>query len=93
MSGRLATISMTHDQQFDLLANRIEGILKLLALQTASGRKAGEAAVLLERAGLDRKTIAEVLNTSQDSVRSLLSQHKKQAKPKEKGEELVSEEQ
>ena len=84
---------MTHDQQFDLLANRIEGILKLLALQTASGRKAGEAAVLLERAGLDRKTIAEVLNTSQDSVRSLLSQHKKQAKPKEKGEELVSEEQ
>jgi 3-hydroxyisobutyrate dehydrogenase-like beta-hydroxyacid dehydrogenase len=84
---------MTTDREFDLLASRIECILKLLALQTTSGKKAGEASVLLERAGLDRKTIAEVLNTSQDSVRSLLSQHKKQTKPKEKEAELVSEEQ
>jgi hypothetical protein len=77
ISERLATTSMTTDQQFDFLANRIEGILKLLALQTASGKKAGEAAALLERAGLDRKTIAEILNTSPDSVRALLSQNKK----------------
>jgi hypothetical protein len=68
---------MTSDEQFNLLTNRIEGILKLLAVQTVSGKKAGEAAALLERAGLDRKMIAEVLNTSPDSVRALLSQNKK----------------
>ena len=44
---------MTSDEQFNLLTNRIEGILKLLAVQTVSGKKAGEAAALLERAGLD----------------------------------------
>jgi len=84
---------MTSDEQFNLLLNRLEGILKLIALQTASGKKAGEAAVLLDRAGLDRKVIADVLNTSQDSVRALLSQYKKEKPPKtkEKEAELVSE--
>jgi hypothetical protein len=77
MSKRLAKNFMTNDEQFNLLTNRLDGILKLLALQTASGKKAGEAASLLERAGLDRKMIADVLNTSPDSVRALLSQKKK----------------
>jgi len=68
---------MTTDEQFAVLIERIESILKLLALQTTSGRKAGDAASLLDRAGLDRKLIAEVLSTSQNSVRALLSKNKK----------------
>lgn len=86
---------MTTDEQYDLLLNRVEGILKLIAIQTASGKKAGEAAALLDRAGLDRKAIAEVLNTSQDSIRALLSQSKKekQSKPKGKETELAAAEQ
>lgn len=56
---------MAYDEdQFNLIMNRLDGILKLLALQAASGKKIGEAAGLLERAGLDRNLIAEVLGTS-----------------------------
>ncbi len=76
---------MTSDEKLDLLLNRIEGILKLLALQTISGKKAGEAAATLGRVGLDRKLIAEVLNTSPDSVRALISQGKKPTKKANSG--------
>lgn len=67
---------MTHDEQFEELTQRLDGILKLLALQAISGKKIGEAAVELERAGLDRKIIAEVLGTSQSSVRKFVSRKK-----------------
>jgi len=75
---------MTSDEQVDIVVNRLEAILKLLALQTTSGKKAGEAASLLEPAGLDRRLISEVLGTSQDSVRALLSQRKKGQSSKKK---------
>jgi hypothetical protein len=68
---------MNSDDQFAFIASRLEAILKLLAIQMTLGKKAGEAASVLDRAGLDRKLISEVLGTSQDSVRALLSQSKK----------------
>ena len=64
---------MTTEEKVDLLLNRVEGILKLLAVQTVHGKKTGEAVVLLDRAGLDRDIIAEILNTSQGSVRKFIS--------------------
>jgi DNA-directed RNA polymerase specialized sigma24 family protein len=82
---------MSSDQQFNLVLNRLESILKLLALQTTAGKKAGDVAILLERAGLDRKLIAEVLDTSQDSVRSLISQSRKSKTPR-KGATRAAEE-
>ena len=75
---------MTSDEQFNLVMNRLEAILKLLALQITFGKKASEAAPLLERAGLDRKLMSEVLNTSQNSVRALLSKTKKAQTSKKK---------
>jgi hypothetical protein len=64
---------MTPEEKTDVILERLETIIKLIALQTVSGKKAGDAALVLDRAGLDRRVIAEVLGTSQSSVRGLIS--------------------
>lgn len=64
---------MTTEQKVDLLLNHVEGILKLLAVQTVQGKKTGEAVLLLDRAGINREIIADLLNTSQGSVRKFIS--------------------
>jgi DNA-directed RNA polymerase specialized sigma24 family protein len=51
----------------------LEQILKVLALQVASDKSISEAAQLLKVAGLDNKTIAQVLNTTDATVRASLS--------------------
>jgi ABC-type phosphate/phosphonate transport system ATPase subunit len=68
---------MTYEGKFDVLLDKVDGVLKLLALQTVSGKKTGEAVAILGRAGLGRRAIAEVLNTTQDSVRGFISMSKK----------------
>jgi hypothetical protein len=75
---------MTSDQKVDLLLDRVGGILKLLALQTISGKKTGEAVSILDRAGLNRQDIADVLDTTQDSVRGFISLSKR-SKPAKSG--------
>jgi len=64
---------MTPEEKVDAILERLEAIIKLIALQTVSGKKVGDAALVLERAGLDRRVIAEVLGTSQSSVRGFIS--------------------
>jgi DNA-binding NarL/FixJ family response regulator len=46
-------------------------ILKVEAIQAASSKSVTEGARLLKLAGLDNQTIAEVLNTSPATVRTL----------------------
>lgn len=46
-------------------------ILKVQAIQAASDKSVTEGARLLKLAGLDNQTIAEVLNTSPGTVRTL----------------------
>jgi DNA-binding CsgD family transcriptional regulator len=46
-------------------------ILKVEAIQAASNKSITEGARLLKTAGLDNQTIAEVLNTSAATVRTL----------------------
>jgi DNA-binding CsgD family transcriptional regulator len=46
-------------------------ILKVQAIQAASNKSITEGARLLKLAGLDNQTIAEVLNTSPGTVRTL----------------------
>jgi len=46
-------------------------ILRVQAIQAASGKSVTEGARLLKLAGLDNQTIAEVLNTSAATVRTL----------------------
>ena len=48
-------------------------ILKVEALQAASNKSVTEGARLLKLAGLDNQTIAEVLNTSPGTIRTLTS--------------------
>lgn len=46
-------------------------ILKVEAIQAASSKSITEGARLLKLAGLDNQTIAEVLNTSPGTIRTL----------------------
>ncbi len=55
------------------IAERVNQILKVLSLQIASERSVTEGARALKLAGLDNQTIAEVLNTSVATVRTLTS--------------------
>ncbi len=55
------------------LVERLDLILRVLALQVGSDKSLTERARLLKMAGLDNKTIADVLNTSDATVRTLTS--------------------
>ncbi len=59
---------MTADER---VIELLELILRVEAIQTASGVGITEGARLLKLAGLDNHTIAEVLNTSPGTVRSV----------------------
>jgi DNA-binding CsgD family transcriptional regulator len=48
-------------------------ILKVEAIQAASNKSVTDGARLLKLAGLDNQTIAEVLNTSPGTIRTLTS--------------------
>ena len=58
---------MTVDER---VVELLELILRVGAIQAASGLGITEGARLLKLAGLDNQTIAEVLNTSPGTVRS-----------------------
>lgn len=53
------------------IAELLSQILKVQAVQAASDKSVTEGARLLKLAGLDNQTIAEVLNTSAGTVRTL----------------------
>jgi len=57
------------DQVIELLTQ----ILRVQALQAAANKSVTEGARLLKLAGLDNQTIAEVLNTSPATIRTLTS--------------------
>ncbi len=53
------------------LVELLTQILKVEAIQAASSKSITEGARLLKLAGLDNQTIAEVLNTSPGTIRTL----------------------
>jgi DNA-binding CsgD family transcriptional regulator len=55
------------------LISLLTQILKVEAIQAASNKSVTEGARLLKLAGLDNQTIAEVLNTSPGTIRTLTS--------------------
>jgi len=55
------------------VGDKLDLILRVLALQVAADKSITERARLLKMAGLDNKTIAEVLNTSDATIRTLTS--------------------
>ncbi len=55
------------------LLEKLEILIRLLALQISSDRSVTEGAQALKLAGIDNKTIAKVLNTTEATVRTLTS--------------------
>jgi DNA-binding CsgD family transcriptional regulator len=53
------------------VVERLDLILRVLALQVAADKSVTERARLLKMAGLDNSTIADILNTSDATVRTL----------------------
>jgi len=60
----------------DKMLEKLDQILKVLAIQLGNDKSAGERVRLLRTAGLDYKTIAEILETKAQTVRVLASQYK-----------------
>lgn len=57
----------------DDIIERLDMILRVLALQVGADKSITERARLLKFAGVDNQTIADVLNTSPATVRALTS--------------------
>jgi len=67
------------------ILERLDQIVRLLALQIASEKSVTDGARSLKLAGLDNKTIANVLNTSDAVVRTLTSNLRTKSTKKTKG--------
>lgn len=59
------------------IVEKLDQILKLLALPLIEGKKNNQAAKFLKGAGLDNKAIASILGISEASVRATLSNNNK----------------
>jgi orotate phosphoribosyltransferase-like protein len=57
----------------DEVADLLSKILRVLAIQVSAGTSVTEGARALKVAGLDNQTIADVLNTSPATIRTLTS--------------------
>ena len=53
------------------ILDKLDQILRVLSVEAGSDRSLTERARLLKMAGLDNQTIADVLNTSVETVRTL----------------------
>lgn len=72
---------MLKDVNAEIL-DRLDQILRILALQVAADKNLTDGARLLKFAGLDNQTIADVLNTSPAVVRTLTANLRKVKKPR-----------
>jgi DNA-binding CsgD family transcriptional regulator len=59
---------------------KLDQMLRLTALQMTQGMKQTQAILMLGAAGLDRRTIAELLNTTPNTVSVTLSTSKAKAR-------------
>jgi DNA-binding CsgD family transcriptional regulator len=71
------------------IAELLSQILKVQAIQAASDKSVTEGARLLKLAGLDNQTIAEVLNTSAGTVRTLTANLRTGARRGRRGGRVV----
>ena len=64
------------------ILEKLDQILRVLALQVASEKSTTEGARMLKIAGLDNRTIAEVLNTTDATIRTLTTNLRIPKKPR-----------
>jgi DNA-directed RNA polymerase specialized sigma24 family protein len=68
------------DEALDKLAARVDALARMLALIGTANLKMGERIVLLGRAGFDRNWIADVCETTPDTVSVRLSEAKRRSR-------------
>jgi hypothetical protein len=61
------------DVRHEQLIERLDLILRVLAMQVGTDKSMTERAYLLKTAGMDNDTIAQVLNTTNQTIRTLVS--------------------
>lgn len=64
----------------DQILEKLDQILRVLSIQVGSDKSITERARLLKLAGLENQAIADVLNTSIETVRTLTSNLRTKAK-------------
>jgi hypothetical protein len=63
---------------------RLDQILKVMSLQVGADKSITERACLLQLAGLDNRTIAQVLNTTDATIRTLTARGSQRAATRRK---------
>jgi hypothetical protein len=79
------------DEKLDILVDKVERLMKLIAVAVATGKTQGEQVDVLSRAGFQPKEIAGLVGSTPNSIRVALStmrkaKGKKLAKRANKGE-------
>lgn len=74
----------TQEEYLESISKSVEGLLRLSAIRSVEGMKAGDAIRLLGLAGLDRNLIAEICDTSPGTVSVRLSEAKRKEPAKQK---------
>ena len=72
----MARSTKTKDPEQQII-EKLDLILRVLAIQVGEDKSVTERARLLKIAGVDNKTIAEILNTSAATIRTLTSNLRK----------------
>jgi hypothetical protein len=68
MPSRDSTESLLHD-----LIEKVDVLTRVVSIQVAADKSTTERARVLKMAGLDNQTIADILNTSPATIRTLTS--------------------
>jgi orotate phosphoribosyltransferase-like protein len=66
-----------------IIVEKLDIIIKLLALNQIKGKDVGDQILFLRNLGIANKDIAEMLEKSQNTVNATLSQHRKKKIVKE----------
>jgi hypothetical protein len=72
-----------NDKLLQSIDAKLGQMLKLSALQMASGMKQTQAIQILNAAGFERKLIADILNTTPNTVSVTIAKAKAKQKPRE----------
>ncbi|MGH9555114.1 MAG: hypothetical protein ACRD2Y_04755 [Terriglobales bacterium] len=57
--------------------HQLKALTRIAGIQATQGMKLADAALLLDRAGLDRRSIADICGTTPDAIRATLSYAKR----------------
>lgn len=68
----------------NLIAEKLDVVIRLLALNQIKGKEVGEQIIFLSKLGIPNKDISDLLEKSQNTVNVTLSQYRRKKIDKEK---------